>query len=256
MRRLVPVALLAVLSVIGCASQQLNYNTMDIAKNSDDLLTTQIVHNLSNYITNPIAVPAQINIDSGASTTPYSVNPSVSIPISPASAVANAFSSAQGGSLSGSVTRTRSAAGATLGGSNSWNQSYGFETVTDSERFARLNALYRFAVTGDPRVLRDYPPIHKTVTVNKCIGRTASVADQAKPDDKPKPKDADGVQLNSGQCVVNSTYQSGALPGKPALSVAPDQSSDSRLVPDEYFLRGPGCAHANSSPPYRRRGQG
>ena len=37
------------LAVFGCASTQLNYNTLDLAASSDNLITSQILFNLGKF---------------------------------------------------------------------------------------------------------------------------------------------------------------------------------------------------------------
>ena len=49
MRRCVSVIAVA-FQLAGCASAELNSNTLDLASTTDDLLTQQVFYNLSNFI--------------------------------------------------------------------------------------------------------------------------------------------------------------------------------------------------------------
>jgi hypothetical protein len=53
----------------GCASAELNSNTLDLASTTDDLLTQQVFYNLSNFIDSDRAYPAQAVVSSGTATT-------------------------------------------------------------------------------------------------------------------------------------------------------------------------------------------
>lgn len=160
---------LALFGLAGCASTQLNSNTLDLASKSGDLFKSQLVYNLSNYVANPLATPAQIEIDSGTASTSNSITPTFTFPLSAMSAVAGGFSTASGGSATGSTTITRAGGGGSVAANDSWTQSYIFETVTDNERFARLNAIYESAVDGKQATLDRLPPIHKTFSLSKPV---------------------------------------------------------------------------------------
>jgi hypothetical protein len=58
----VGLAALAAISLAGCASTQLNYNTLDIAGSVSSLYTKQVLSNLSKYIDEPEGLPAQVDI--------------------------------------------------------------------------------------------------------------------------------------------------------------------------------------------------
>jgi hypothetical protein len=148
-------AMISILCV-GCASTQLNHNTLDLGSTVDHLLTAQILHNLSHYIDNPSAVPSQLVIGSGSAQTANTMSGSYFSPISKAVTVATTVPP------SGAATVVRTAVDAaktlTIGGNNVATQNWAFEPVNDADPLRRLHALYRFAVTGNTqRLLQDYP---------------------------------------------------------------------------------------------------
>ena len=49
----------AAVLVSGCASTQLNENTLDLAESTDNLLTKQVKYNLAQFIDSQMAIPAQ-----------------------------------------------------------------------------------------------------------------------------------------------------------------------------------------------------
>jgi hypothetical protein len=65
------VMIIAAASILlaGCTSGQLDYNTLDLASSSDDLLTAQILSNLSKFRSSPYAIPSQVSIPSGSAST-------------------------------------------------------------------------------------------------------------------------------------------------------------------------------------------
>jgi hypothetical protein len=70
----------AVFIVSGCASTELNYNTLDIASSTESLLTRQVLYNLANFLDSEIALPAQIVVLSGTATTADTVTGGASFP--------------------------------------------------------------------------------------------------------------------------------------------------------------------------------
>jgi hypothetical protein len=136
-------------TISGCASGQLDYNTLDIASTTDSLLTKQVLYNLSNYIDNDISIPAQIVISAGTESTTNTITPSVTFPLSNAFTLVQTAARATGmagNSIGSSNTSGVSAAGGALSGTNAAAQNLGFSLVTDPYALHRLRALYRFAV--------------------------------------------------------------------------------------------------------------
>ena len=88
------------LTLAGCASAQLNFNTLEIASTVESLQTKQVLYNISKFIDDPDAIPDQIAVSSGTVSTTNSITPN----ISNALARANVFSAAA--SATKSVTQS------------------------------------------------------------------------------------------------------------------------------------------------------
>jgi hypothetical protein len=133
-------------TLAGCASTQLNYNTLEIASTVASLQTKQVLSNISAFIDDPDTLPAQVAVNSGSITTTNSVTPSITESLTKSNAVL------------GAVSATRTAVqSATQAGTNQSTQSWSVAPVSDGDNLARLRALYMFAVTGDANVLASYP---------------------------------------------------------------------------------------------------
>jgi hypothetical protein len=65
----------------GCASTELTFNTLDIASTTDDLMTEQVFHNLSDFIDSDLAYPTQLVIGSGTATTNDSLTANYTDPL-------------------------------------------------------------------------------------------------------------------------------------------------------------------------------
>ena len=142
----------------GCASTQLNYNTLDIASSIDALIVQQVVQNIVKAYINEYAIPSQISVVSGNIQTTNSINPSVSFPFS--SNITSAFGNGLAAQNNlGSVVSNLNAPSTTIGSNNSWQQSYVVLPLTDADTLRRLNYLYRYAAghitSGD--LLCSYP---------------------------------------------------------------------------------------------------
>jgi hypothetical protein len=147
MRRRTVFSLIALI-LGGCASTQLNYNTLDLGSTVDHLLTAQVIRNLGSFIDSPAALPAQILINGGTATTSNSVGaPNFFTPLS--SAVTVATNIAANGSVSSSKTTADPAKTLQLNASNVASQNWAFDPVHEGDQLRRLYALYRFAVWGN-----------------------------------------------------------------------------------------------------------
>lgn len=128
----------------GCASTQLNYNTLDIASSIDTLIVQQVVQNIVKTYINEYAIPSQISVVSGNIQTTNAINPSVSFPFS--SNVTSTFGNGLAAQNNlGSIVNNLNAPSATIGSNNSWQQSYVVLPLTDADTLRRLNYLYRYA---------------------------------------------------------------------------------------------------------------
>jgi hypothetical protein len=230
-------------ALCGCASTQLNYNTMDIANNSDSLLTKQILYNFATFLDNAVAVPAQIIVTSGTASTSASASSNVSAPFDRASTATETVAG-----VSATRTRTSSVASPTIGasGSDGWTQSYAFSPITDPDRMKRLDALYRYAVewsaneeTGNQRFVRNYPLIYKQVNFNEplcLIGKkTADGSDAVVSVPVPVGKDKEPATV----CGTSTTTNGGAVRAQTSRSY-------STQAIDEHYLQGPTCVVCGS----------
>jgi hypothetical protein len=132
--------ILAVLTLVGvviggCASTQLNYNTLDLAASLDSLTTKQILFNLARTLEDPYAVPSEITVAAGSATTANSITPTFSTPLS---------GSTTATSTSFSVTHPNGTA--SVGASDQWQQGWTLDPITNPDEIRRLRALYRYAI--------------------------------------------------------------------------------------------------------------
>jgi hypothetical protein len=133
--------------ITGCASAQLNFNTLDIASSVSDLYTKQVLINLSRIIDDRDALPSQLDITGGVVQTNFSVTPNVSSPLS------RSITRTAAGVISGSAT---AGASASLNISDSSQQNWSVAPVSESNSLRNLRALYRYAAYGGN--LSDYTP--------------------------------------------------------------------------------------------------
>jgi hypothetical protein len=135
--------------VFGCVSDQLNYNTLDLAATVDSLMTRQVLLNLSRFIDDPTTLPSQITLAAGTASTTASFLPA-------AAGIPLANSTTTTTTAAATVTRASAvstgAAALTLGGSDSWTQNWTLDPVNDPEQLRRLRFLYRYAVR-DPNLM-------------------------------------------------------------------------------------------------------
>ncbi|REF87889.1 hypothetical protein DES32_1526 [Methylovirgula ligni] len=137
-------------ALCGCASQQLNYNTWDIAANVDDLYTKQVLNNVAKFIDNEWAFPSSVSVSLGTVSTTDTITPSLSFPFT--SSIANAAAAA-----SGSVTKTTTLAGtgATLGATNTQTQNWNVTPLSDADTLRNYQAIYRYGIYGTD-LIREY----------------------------------------------------------------------------------------------------
>src|SRR5258706_13976443 len=130
----------ATIGMMGCASKQLNYNTLDIAASVENLYMSQVLANLSKYIDEPNGIPSQMDIAAGTVQTSNSVTPTITFPLSHSVATA----------VGTSRTETATIAGASLaiGASDAWQQNWTVSPIGDANTLRNLRALYRYAVYG------------------------------------------------------------------------------------------------------------
>jgi hypothetical protein len=197
-----------VLALGGCASAELTYNTLDLASSTDDLMTEQVFHNLSNFIDSDLAYPAQLVLGSGSATTSDTLSANYTNPLTAAiqttSTVAaaslqvtNTLAKAVSTGSSGNTTTTTAATQTTsplgpglqtqsgrassslgLGAQAVRSQLWSYVPVTDAFRAARLMALYHYVIYGSAypgnsvryaQAMREEYPL-----INRAVNRTES----------------------------------------------------------------------------------
>jgi hypothetical protein len=139
----------ALLLSAGCASTQLNYNTVDISSTIDSVYVRQTLNNLSKFIDDPYAIPSQVIMASGTVQTTNTISPSANFPLS--SQLARMTQIAPAG-LTLTSTNTTAGAGATVSGTNTAQQNYNIAPLNDANTLRNQQALYRHAVFGRPLV--------------------------------------------------------------------------------------------------------
>lgn len=152
-------AMLTLIGVVigGCASTQLNYNTLDLAASLDSLTTKQILFNLARTLEDPYAVPSEITVAAGTATTANSVSPTFSTPLSASTTASNtAFS----------VTHPNGTA--SVGASDQWQQGWTLDPITNPDEVRRLQALYRYAIgwIRDDQTFKCEYPIQSGANLN------------------------------------------------------------------------------------------
>jgi hypothetical protein len=171
------------LFVTGCASTQLNHNTLDLASSVGDIQTQQVLYNLSLILDDPAAIPTHLDLSDGTASTTNSIQPSISSPI--AETIAEGTATA-GGPNQIQNTLARTGASASISAQNLYSQSWDYTPVTDGDELRRLRALYKYALGtlthapcpirrelvacerpfGNEDLLLDYPPVTKSVNVS------------------------------------------------------------------------------------------
>ena len=145
------VCLIAV-ALAGCASQQLNENTLDIAANVDALYTRQVLANLSKFVDDPYAFPSSVNFSAGQIMTANSVTPSLTFPLT---STVTSGANLAAATLTRSVTQASAGSGAGLTANNTQTQNYTVAPQSDADTLRNYQVLYRHAVYGD-KVLGSY----------------------------------------------------------------------------------------------------
>jgi hypothetical protein len=241
---ILPAAIAAV--VTGCASLQLNHNFSDLASTSVDLVTSQVLTNLSAFKQNPFATPSQVGVPSGSVTTTNSVTPTVGAPIGSAATITLANSAVA--PLFNATTNTHVVPNGTIGvtAADQWSQNYSISPYQDPLQLLRLRALYRFgaSLTSKRELLCEYPLVQKAagsgtssqpvVNVNFAEGSVETSGSSSKPLIKYQPIDERGPF----KCDHYEIWQAGTpdptLLKLPACVVC-DAAADEETTPTVKF---------------------
>lgn len=151
--------------LVGCASGQLNVNTLELADSSANLMVSQILANLARFRSSEYAIPSQVSIPSGSATTTNSVTPNIGVPISAAATTTLANSAMA--PLFLSSTRTHLLSGGTFGvnAADQWSQNWSLVPLEDPDQLRRLRALYRYGagvVADKAHFACEYPLVQQT----------------------------------------------------------------------------------------------
>jgi hypothetical protein len=215
----------------------LNYNTLDLGSTTNNLMTEQVLYNLSNFIDSDLAYPAQIVIGSGTASTSDTASVSVTAPLS--NAVTDTAQIVSTAAMSPSVAKTNInqgvASARSLGviGTDVHSQNWAYAPVTNPFQALRLMALYRFVVDHDKaRLKRDYPKIYKAVSHS----RTACLRD------KEGSIDADGKKATGSTLGPNRDFTHCLTSyGSDGATVTQGADTDTTMEPDPYYFRRPAC---------------
>jgi hypothetical protein len=171
------------LFVAGCASSQLNYNTLDLATSVGNIQTQQVLYNLSLILDDPAAIPTHVSLSDGSASTNNSIQPGINSPLSQTIAQATATAG-----IANQLENTLSHTGmsASISAQNLYSQNWDYTPVTDGDELRRLRALYKYALGtvthapcpiqrelaacerpfGNEDLLLDYPLVTKSVNVS------------------------------------------------------------------------------------------
>jgi hypothetical protein len=163
MRKLAVAAAFCLLSA-GCASTQLNSNTLDLASSSESLITSQVLYNLKKFGSAPYAIPAQVSIPSGSATTTNAVTPTLGGAIGPSLTTTLANSAAAPGFFATTKTHLNPNSTLSVSVGDQWSQNWTLTPLSDPDQLRRLRALYRFGAgwTNRPKLACEYPVVQKT----------------------------------------------------------------------------------------------
>jgi hypothetical protein len=148
-QRSVAIFSLSVLS--GCASTQINYNTLDIASTYDELVTKQVTFNLRKTYEHSYGIPAFVKVSAQTATTQNSITPTLTLPLSDQiQRVAQITAASTGLTTLNSRTSQFAGKSLSLAGTDQWNQTYTLTPVIDPDQLRRLRALYQYVTRTAP----------------------------------------------------------------------------------------------------------
>lgn len=132
-------------ALLGCASGQVNYNTLDIASTYDQLLTKQVTYNLIKTLDSRYSIPAFVKVTNQTAGTQYSITPNISVPITKQiQQLSQLQSAATGKTIQDLTTGQFAGKGLTVGATDQWNQTYTLAPVIDTGELRRLRVLYQY----------------------------------------------------------------------------------------------------------------
>jgi len=131
--------------LLGCASTQLNFATLDLGESVSDIQKKQVLHNLSLFIDDPAAFPIHIDLQSGGAQVTNTIQPTLGAPLGATQLIQSTVSTAMGGSVANQLQSTRPGATLSVEAQNAQQQSWTYDPIVDGKELLRLRALYRYA---------------------------------------------------------------------------------------------------------------
>jgi hypothetical protein len=220
----------------GCASTQLNYNTLELASTVGDIQTKQVLFNLSLLLDNPGAIPTHVDISSGTATTTNSVSPTFGMPMNTASSVvdtvAKVASATPSTTSTSQITSSVASSTATVQLQDQWVQNWAYDPVVAGDELRRLRSLYKYALglIDDQRLIDEYPLLTKELQVNYGAGSMNSIHND------PVYCPNIGLLTNGTAEDIARNNQSGALTTAECNGVQINVQ-----IPDEQFMHEPSC---------------
>jgi hypothetical protein len=195
----------------GCASTQLNYNTLDLAESLDGVVTRQVLFNLEKTLVDPYAVPSQVMFSAGTATTSNAINPTIIDPLTKSVAVTNSLGTSATQTITNSIASTTANKSWSVGLNDQWTQSWTPGPITDPDELRRLRTLYRYAaghIKTENAFLCEYPIQTAAEQAPSGGGKTEGPAKftlTCEKEDKTDVKvdvSADPQFLNTPTCVI------------------------------------------------------
>jgi hypothetical protein len=137
------IEVLAMTSIVaGCASTEINFNTLDIASTYDSLITKQVAFNLLKTLADPDGIPSYVKIATQTTQTLDAINPTVSLPLSVQRTLTETATSV----LSGKSLQT-AGEGLSVQLQTNRQSNYTLSPVIDPDELRRIRSIYQY-VTG------------------------------------------------------------------------------------------------------------
>jgi len=224
-------------ALAGCASAQLNLNTLDLASTVGDIQTQQVLYNLSLLRDNPAAIPTHVDLTTGTASTTNSIAPTFGVPIdagiTAATTIARAVAASPSTTTTTQTTSSLASATATTQLQDQWSQSWAYDPVISGDELRRLRLIYKYGLglISDGDFIRGYPLIEKPQTIAYSGG-----GDSGQIYNDPVYCPNIGLRASTGTTEdVTRKQQSGPGAAKCA------SISINIQIPDEHFLHEPSC---------------
>jgi hypothetical protein len=246
--------------LVACASTQLNYNTLDLAASSQDLITSQIILNLVKFRESHYAIPSQVSIPSGSATTTNSITPTIGGPWNAqlSTTLANTVAAPLLFTTSHTHTSPNNTFGVTAG--DQWSQNWTMIPLEDPDQLRRLRALYRFGagITNERQLACEYPLVQRAVvstststsgTTSTSTAQTVNVyvsGTKVKSESLQSPAVAEPDNSKNSDSGSASGHGSVAEPNVQITKPPAKSTSSSTKSVDNYIL--PGCDHGAGTP--------